>query len=188
MSNASSEVRHVVAWLQPMRWVTGVALWSVIALVWLFPHLDLSLRGIRVFGLTAALLTRLSRSLRFRQGASGGCGVSRPAGARDARPWVRGDWPKETRRDHCHPGSGGRAAHRERHPRRSRVDRQGGWPPRDRTDRARFFSGRNRRRHPSASTMEVVVTGRSAAIAAGLQNSSTTNVATTPPSRPFSSS
>jgi two-component system sensor histidine kinase RegB len=59
MSNTSSEVRHVVAWLQPTRWITCVALWAVLAVVWLFPHLDLSLRGIRVLGLTAAICRTL---------------------------------------------------------------------------------------------------------------------------------
>ncbi len=55
MSHASPDVRHVVAWLQPVRWVTCVALWAVLALVWAFPHLDLSLRGIRLLGLAAAI-------------------------------------------------------------------------------------------------------------------------------------
>jgi two-component system sensor histidine kinase RegB len=55
MSNTSFEVRHVVAWLQPTRWITCIALWAVLAVVWLFPHLDLSLRGIRVLGLAAAM-------------------------------------------------------------------------------------------------------------------------------------
>ena len=55
MSNASSEMRHVVAWLQPVRWGTCVALWTVLGIVWLFPHLDLSLRGIGALGLAAAI-------------------------------------------------------------------------------------------------------------------------------------
>ena len=59
MSNTSSEVRHVVAWLQPTRWITCVALWAVLAVVWLFPHLDLSLRGIRVLGLAATICRTL---------------------------------------------------------------------------------------------------------------------------------
>src|SRR5262245_8763664 len=59
MSNTSSEVRHVVAWLQPTRWITCVALWAVLLVVWLFPHLDLSLRGIRVLGLAAAICRTL---------------------------------------------------------------------------------------------------------------------------------
>jgi two-component system sensor histidine kinase RegB len=59
MSNTSSEVRHVVAWLQPTRLITCVALWAVLAVVWLFPHLDLSLRGIRVLGFAAAICRTL---------------------------------------------------------------------------------------------------------------------------------
>jgi two-component system sensor histidine kinase RegB len=59
MSNTSFEVRHVVAWLQPTRWITCIALWAVLAVVWLFPHLDLSLRGIRVLGLAAAMCRTL---------------------------------------------------------------------------------------------------------------------------------
>jgi two-component system sensor histidine kinase RegB len=59
MSNTSSEVRHVVAWLQPTRWITCIALWAVLAVVWLFPHLDLSLRGVRVLGLAAAICRTL---------------------------------------------------------------------------------------------------------------------------------
>ena len=59
MNNTSSEVRHVVAWLQPVRWITCVALWAVLAVVWLFPHLDLSLRSIGVLGLAAAVCRTL---------------------------------------------------------------------------------------------------------------------------------
>ncbi|MGB7220627.1 MAG: ATP-binding protein [Vicinamibacterales bacterium] len=55
MSDASSEVRHVVAWRQPVRWATCAALWSVLGVVWLFPHLDLSLRGVGALGLAAAI-------------------------------------------------------------------------------------------------------------------------------------
>jgi two-component system sensor histidine kinase RegB len=55
MTQSSFEVRHVVAWLQPVRWITCAALWAVLAIVWLFPHLDLSLRAIALFGLTAAI-------------------------------------------------------------------------------------------------------------------------------------
>ena len=46
MSSASSEVRHDVAWLQPVRWTTCAVLWTVLGVLWLFPHLDLSLRGV----------------------------------------------------------------------------------------------------------------------------------------------
>jgi two-component system sensor histidine kinase RegB len=59
MSNTASEMRHVVAWLQPVRWITCIALWAVLAVVWLFPHLDLSLRDIGVPGLTAAICRTL---------------------------------------------------------------------------------------------------------------------------------
>jgi two-component system sensor histidine kinase RegB len=59
MNNVSSNVRHVVAWLQPMRWITCIALWAVLGVVWLFPHLDLSLRDIRLLGLTAAVCRTL---------------------------------------------------------------------------------------------------------------------------------
>ena len=58
-ATASSEVRHVVAWLQPVRWITCVALWAFLAIVWLFPHLDLSLRSIGVLGLAAAVCRTL---------------------------------------------------------------------------------------------------------------------------------
>ena len=69
MSNTSSEVRHVVAWLQPTRWITCVALWAVLAVVWLFPHLDLSLRGIRVLGLAAAICRTLVVVMSRRSGS-----------------------------------------------------------------------------------------------------------------------
>jgi two-component system sensor histidine kinase RegB len=55
MNNASSEVRHDVAWLQPVRWATCAVLWTVLGVLWLFPHLDLSLRGVRALGLAAAI-------------------------------------------------------------------------------------------------------------------------------------
>jgi hypothetical protein len=38
-----------------VRWATRLALWTVVAAVWLFPSLDLPLRGIAGFGLTAAI-------------------------------------------------------------------------------------------------------------------------------------
>jgi two-component system sensor histidine kinase RegB len=59
MSDPSSEMRHVVAWLQPVRWVTCIALWTLLAVVWLFPHLDISLRDIRVLGFAAAICRTL---------------------------------------------------------------------------------------------------------------------------------
>lgn len=55
MSNPSSQVRHVVAWLQPVRWTTCIALWAMFGVASLFPHLDLSLRGISMLGFGAAI-------------------------------------------------------------------------------------------------------------------------------------
>jgi two-component system, sensor histidine kinase RegB len=59
MSLSSSEVRHVVAWLQPVRWSTCIVMWTVLAVAWFFPHLDLSLRAIGWFGLAAAICRTL---------------------------------------------------------------------------------------------------------------------------------
>lgn len=59
MSATSFDVRHVVAWLQPVRWITAAALWSALAVVWLFPHLDLSIRAISALGLGAAICRTL---------------------------------------------------------------------------------------------------------------------------------
>jgi two-component system sensor histidine kinase RegB len=70
MSDTSFEVRHVVAWLQPTRWTTCIALWAVLAVVWLFPHLDLSLRGIRLLGLAAAICRTLVLVTSRRSGGS----------------------------------------------------------------------------------------------------------------------
>jgi two-component system sensor histidine kinase RegB len=64
MSNAPSEVRHDVAWLPPVRWATCVVLWTLLGVLWLFPHLDLSLRDVRWLGLTAAVC-RTSAVLAF---------------------------------------------------------------------------------------------------------------------------
>jgi two-component system sensor histidine kinase RegB len=55
MNSASPEVRHDVAWLQPVRWATCAVLWAVLGVLWLFPHLDLSLREVSRLGLTAAI-------------------------------------------------------------------------------------------------------------------------------------
>lgn len=55
MSTEPFEVRHDVAWLQPVRWATCVVLWTLLALLWLFPHLDLSLREVSWLGLAAAI-------------------------------------------------------------------------------------------------------------------------------------
>jgi two-component system, sensor histidine kinase RegB len=59
MVNRPDEVRHVVAWLPATRWVTCIVLWVVVAVVWLFPHLDLPLRAIAPLGLTAAICRTL---------------------------------------------------------------------------------------------------------------------------------
>ena len=59
MLNRAGEVRHVVAWLPFVRWVTCVVLWAVVAAVWLFPHLDLPLRTVAPFGLAAAICRTL---------------------------------------------------------------------------------------------------------------------------------
>jgi hypothetical protein len=55
MLNRANDMRHVVAWLPFVRWVTCLALWVVVATVALFPHLDLPLRAIWPFGLAAAI-------------------------------------------------------------------------------------------------------------------------------------
>lgn len=55
MSERPNEMRHVVAWLPFVRWTTCIALWVVVAAVFLFPHLDLPLRAIAPFGLAAAI-------------------------------------------------------------------------------------------------------------------------------------
>jgi two-component system sensor histidine kinase RegB len=55
MVNRPDEVRHVVAWLPAMRWITCILLWVAVGVSWLFPHLDLPLRALAPFGLTAAI-------------------------------------------------------------------------------------------------------------------------------------
>ena len=55
MVRSPDTVRHVVAWLSPVRWVTCLLLWVVVAVVWVLPQLDLLLRAIGPFGLTAAI-------------------------------------------------------------------------------------------------------------------------------------
>jgi two-component system sensor histidine kinase RegB len=55
MLNPANDMRHVVAWLPFVRWVTCIVLWVVVAAVVLFPHLDLPLRAIWPFGLAAAI-------------------------------------------------------------------------------------------------------------------------------------
>jgi two-component system sensor histidine kinase RegB len=55
MVSSPNPVRHVVAWLAPVRWSTCALLWVVVAIVWALPHLDLPLRAVAPFGLTAAI-------------------------------------------------------------------------------------------------------------------------------------
>ena len=59
MSSRPDPVRHVVAWLTVVRWVTCVALWAVLVAVWSLRHLDLSLRAVAPFGLAAAICRTL---------------------------------------------------------------------------------------------------------------------------------
>ena len=67
MVSPSSEVRHVVAWLPAVRWATCAALWTMLAVVSLLPHLDLPLRTIALFGLAAAMCrTAVELTRRFR--------------------------------------------------------------------------------------------------------------------------
>jgi two-component system sensor histidine kinase RegB len=55
MSTTPVAMRHVVAWLQPVRWITCVAIWTALAVGALFTQLDLSLRAIGAIGLAAAI-------------------------------------------------------------------------------------------------------------------------------------
>jgi two-component system sensor histidine kinase RegB len=55
MSELPSHVRHVVAWLQPARWATSIVLWAMLLVLWLFPQLDVSLRGIGMLALAVAI-------------------------------------------------------------------------------------------------------------------------------------
>jgi two-component system, sensor histidine kinase RegB len=55
MVSGPGRMRHVVAWLPHVRWVTCVLLWAVAIAVWMFSHLDLPLRAIAPFGLAAAI-------------------------------------------------------------------------------------------------------------------------------------
>jgi two-component system sensor histidine kinase RegB len=59
MSERADLVRHDVAWLPVVRWMTVVVLWSVTAAAFLLPHLDLSLRAVAPFGLAAAICRTL---------------------------------------------------------------------------------------------------------------------------------
>jgi len=55
MSNAPPDVRQDVAWLRPVRWATCAVLWTLLGVLWLFPHFDLSLREVSWLGLGAAM-------------------------------------------------------------------------------------------------------------------------------------
>lgn len=59
MATRSDDVRYVAAWLPVTRWATCILLWIAIGVSWLFPHLDLSLRTLAPFGLTAAICRTL---------------------------------------------------------------------------------------------------------------------------------
>jgi two-component system, sensor histidine kinase RegB len=67
MVNRPDEVRHVVAWLPAIRWVTSILLWVAVGVSWFFPHLDLPLRALAPFGLTAAIC-RTIVTLLFQRG------------------------------------------------------------------------------------------------------------------------
>ncbi len=70
MVSRPSEVRHVVAWLPAVRWATCVALWAMLAVVWLLPHLNLPLRSIAPLGLAAAIC-RTSVAVALHYGRTG---------------------------------------------------------------------------------------------------------------------
>lgn len=55
MVTGDADVRHVVAWLPPVRWATCVALWGMLSAAWLLPHLDLPVRAIAPLVLAAAI-------------------------------------------------------------------------------------------------------------------------------------
>ena len=50
-----TDVRHVVAWLAPVRWATCAALWGILAVAWLFPQIDPPVRAIAFLVLAAAI-------------------------------------------------------------------------------------------------------------------------------------
>jgi len=66
MLTPGGDMRHVVAWLPFVRWVTCLVLWVVVAAVWLFPHLDLPLRAIAPVGLAAAICRTIAALLAHR--------------------------------------------------------------------------------------------------------------------------
>ena len=49
------DVRHVVAWLPPVRWATCAVLWGMLAVAWLFPQIDPPVRAIAFLVLAAAI-------------------------------------------------------------------------------------------------------------------------------------
>jgi two-component system sensor histidine kinase RegB len=55
MPDRFDRVRHVVAGLPAVRWMTCGLLWAVLLAVWLFPGLDLPLRSIALSGSAAAI-------------------------------------------------------------------------------------------------------------------------------------
>ena len=69
MVSDPSEVRRFDAWLQATRWATCGVLWCLVAAIWLFPHLDLPLRGIAAFGLTAAICRTAVEAVRSVRGS-----------------------------------------------------------------------------------------------------------------------
>ncbi len=70
MAERREDMRHVVAWLPFVRWVTCIALWVVVAAVFVFPHLDLPLRAVAPFGLAAAICRTVVLVLSRRGGAA----------------------------------------------------------------------------------------------------------------------
>lgn len=55
MVTNAPDVRHVVAWLPPIRWATCVALWGMLAVAWLLPQIDTPVRAIGLLVLAAAI-------------------------------------------------------------------------------------------------------------------------------------
>lgn len=55
MVNNDPDMRHVVAWLPPVRWATCAALWGMLAVAWLFPQIDPPVRAVAFLVLAAAI-------------------------------------------------------------------------------------------------------------------------------------
>lgn len=68
MAGASSKVRHVVAGLQPVRAITVVVLWAGLGVLWLVPHVGLSVRAVVWSGLAAAVGRTLVWAAQTRRG------------------------------------------------------------------------------------------------------------------------